>query len=57
MTSSSDVGAAGASSNMNMNNNMSSPQGANLVQTKLAVIDGELINSVQSNRSIEHQVS
>lgn len=28
-------------------------QGANLVQTKLAVLDGELLNSVQSNRSMK----
>ena len=38
------IAAAGSNNN--------SQQGANLVQTKLAVIDGELMNSVQSNRSI-----
>lgn len=30
-------------------------QGANLVQSKLAVVDGELMNSIQSNKSLKSQ--
>ena len=52
-----DVIATGFTGICNGNGNNS--QGANLVQTKLAVLDGELVNSlkmmdsVQSNRSMK----
>ena len=48
------MGGAGAISMLGTATGTNS-QGANLVQTKLAVVDGELMNSVQSNKPLKSQ--